>query len=150
MEIFWLLEPNQKWQNFHKQFWKCQDWIKLAVLFETFNCWVRVPERWCWWMIWQRKADGCTTQQLLPLLLQKRIERDFHRQVRSNRPHLVIPLAYKLPLVKADSHIACRSPAMPCVNPHTPCRAPALLRQCRVLRECPHGSRKYPTASPTV
>ena len=38
----------------------------------------------------------------------------------------------------------CRSPAMPCVNSHMPCRAPALLRQCRVLRECPHGSRKYP------
>jgi len=25
-----------------------------------------------------------------------------------------------------------------------PCRAPALLRQCRVLRESPGGSRKYP------
>ena len=57
--------------------------------------------------------------------------------------------------LKADSHIACRahaepmpfphlSPAMPCVNSHMPCRAPALLRQCRVLRESPHCSRKYP------
>jgi hypothetical protein len=46
--------------------------------------------------------------------------------------------------VEADSHIACRSPAMPCVNSHMPCRAPALLRQCRVLRESPRGSRKYP------
>jgi hypothetical protein len=27
---------------------------------------------------------------------------------------------------------------------HMPCHAPALLRQCRVLRESPHGSRKYP------
>ena len=44
----------------------------------------------------------------------------------------------------------CLSPAMPCVNSHMPCSAPALLRQCRVLRECPHGSRKYPTAGPTV
>jgi hypothetical protein len=25
-----------------------------------------------------------------------------------------------------------------------PCRAPAILRQCRVLRESPRGSRKYP------
>jgi len=25
-----------------------------------------------------------------------------------------------------------------------PCRAPAMLRQCRVLRESPRGSRKYP------
>ena len=68
----------------------------------------------------------------------------------------------------------CRSPAMPCVNPldaelnpichllvllgahhilhiskirvnsHTPCGAPALLRECRVLRESPCGRRKYP------
>jgi hypothetical protein len=39
----------------------------------------------------------------------------------------------------------CRSPSMPCrVNSHTPCRASASLRQCRVLRETPHGSRKYP------
>jgi hypothetical protein len=57
--------------------------------------------------------------------------------------------------IKADSHIACRvhaapmpfpcrPPAMPFVNSHIPCRAPALLRPCRVLRECSHGSRKYP------
>jgi len=38
----------------------------------------------------------------------------------------------------------CRSPAMPCVNSHTPCRAPALLQECRVLRESPRGSRKHP------
>jgi len=38
----------------------------------------------------------------------------------------------------------CRSPAMPFVNSQMPCRAPALLRQCRVLRESPRGSRKYP------
>jgi hypothetical protein len=38
-----------------------------------------------------------------------------------------------------------RAPAMPSrVNSHTPCRAPAILRQCRVLRESPRGSRKYP------
>jgi len=59
------------------------------------------------------------------------------------------------PPLKADSHIACRahaapmlfpshSPAMPCVNSHMPCRSPALLRECRVLRESPRGSRKYP------
>jgi hypothetical protein len=57
--------------------------------------------------------------------------------------------------LKADSHIACRahaapmplpcrSPAMPCVNSHMPCRTPALLQQCRVLRGTPRGSRKYP------
>jgi hypothetical protein len=46
--------------------------------------------------------------------------------------------------VKADSHIACRSPVMPCINSHMPCRAPALFQQCRVLRESPRGSRKYP------
>jgi hypothetical protein len=38
----------------------------------------------------------------------------------------------------------CRSHAMPFVNSHIPCRAPAMLRQCRVLRESLHGSRKYP------
>ena len=27
---------------------------------------------------------------------------------------------------------------------HTPCSAPTMLRQCRVLRESPRGSRKYP------
>jgi hypothetical protein len=38
----------------------------------------------------------------------------------------------------------CRSPAMPFrVNSHMPCRAPVMLRQCRVLRESPRGSRKY-------
>ena len=31
-----------------------------------------------------------------------------------------------------------------------PCHAPALLRQCRVLRESLHGGRKYPTASLAV
>jgi hypothetical protein len=37
----------------------------------------------------------------------------------------------------------CCSPAMPCcVNSHMPCRAPAILRQCCVLRESQHGSRK--------
>jgi hypothetical protein len=34
---------------------------------------------------------------------------------------------------------------MPCrVNSHIPFRAPAIHRQCRVLRESPRGSRKYP------
>jgi hypothetical protein len=37
----------------------------------------------------------------------------------------------------------CCSPGTPFVNSHMPCRAPAVLRQCRVLRESPHGSRKY-------
>jgi hypothetical protein len=37
-----------------------------------------------------------------------------------------------------------RSSAMQCVNSNVPCRAHALLRQCRVLRESPRGSRKYP------
>ena len=34
----------------------------------------------------------------------------------------------------------------PCraVNSHMPCRAPAMLRQYRVLRESPRGRRKYP------
>jgi hypothetical protein len=40
---------------------------------------------------------------------------------------------------KADSHVACRA-----VNSHMPCRPPAMLRQCRVLRESPRGSRKHP------
>jgi hypothetical protein len=41
----------------------------------------------------------------------------------------------------------CRSPAMPSrVNSHMPCCAPAILRQCRVLRGTPRGSRKKPNA----
>jgi hypothetical protein len=41
--------------------------------------------------------------------------------------------------------LACRFPAMQChFNSHMPCRAPAILRQCRVLHESPHGSQKYP------
>ena len=51
-------------------------------------------------------------------------------------------------LVKGDSHIACRAHAVPltccAINSHMPYRAPALLRQWRVLRESPGGSRKYP------
>ena len=50
--------------------------------------------------------------------------------------------------IKADSHIACRAHAVPlswhAVNLHMPCHAPAMLRQCRVLRDSPRGSRKYP------
>jgi len=49
--------------------------------------------------------------------------------------------------LKADSHsmpCPCCSHAMPCVNSNMPCRAPALLRQSRVLRESPCGSRKHP------
>ena len=46
------------------------------------------------------------------------------------------PLA---PDLKTDSHIASRAHVIP-----LPCRAPALLRQCRVLRESPRDSRKYP------
>jgi hypothetical protein len=51
---------------------------------------------------------------------------------------------HKCPIVKvkcdkADSHIVCRAHAVP-----MPCRDPAMLRQCRVLRESPRGSRKYP------
>jgi len=38
----------------------------------------------------------------------------------------------------------CCSLAMPFVNSHMPCHAPLLLQQCRVLRENPRGSRKYP------
>jgi len=42
----------------------------------------------------------------------------------------------------------CRSHALPLpgrtVNSHISCRALALLRQCRVLRESPLGSWKYP------
>jgi hypothetical protein len=41
----------------------------------------------------------------------------------------------------------CRSHATPCrVNSHMPCRAPAILRQYRALRESPRGSRKYPNS----
>jgi len=46
--------------------------------------------------------------------------------------------------LKADSHVACRSPAMPCINLHMSCCAPALLQQCCVLCESLRGSRKYP------
>ena len=46
--------------------------------------------------------------------------------------------------LKADSHIAYRAHAvtLPChaVNSHMPCCAPALFRQCRVLRGSPRGS----------
>jgi hypothetical protein len=39
----------------------------------------------------------------------------------------------------------CHAAPMPCrFNSHIPCRAPAILRQCRVLPESPRGSRKYP------
>ena len=68
---------------------------------------------------------------------------DFHASVRI-RTRNPSKRAASDPPFKADSRIACRSRAMPCVNSHIPSRAPALLRQCRVLRECPHGSRKYP------
>jgi hypothetical protein len=50
--------------------------------------------------------------------------------------------------LKADSHIACRTyyVPLPCrvVNSHMPSRGPAMLRECRVLRESPRGSRNNP------
>jgi hypothetical protein len=46
---------------------------------------------------------------------------------------------------RVNLHIPCRAIAKPCrVNSHIPNCAPAILRQCRVLRESPRGSRKYP------
>jgi len=55
--------------------------------------------------------------------------------------------------VKVDSHIACRAHAapmplschaVPLIHTGHAAPLPARLRQCRVLRESPHGSRKYP------
>jgi hypothetical protein len=41
----------------------------------------------------------------------------------------------------------CHAAPMPCrVNSHMPCRAPAILRQCRVLRESQRCSRNIRTA----
>jgi hypothetical protein len=42
----------------------------------------------------------------------------------------------------------CHAAHMPftCCSPAIACRAPAILRQCRVLRESPRGSRKYPNS----
>jgi hypothetical protein len=57
-------------------------------------------------------------------------------------------MSFCLITLKADSHIVCHAHVVPvpcsAVNSHMPCSAPALLRQCRVLRESPRGSRKYP------
>ena len=40
----------------------------------------------------------------------------------------------------------CHDPAVPCrANSHMPCCAAAILKQCRVLRETPRGSRKKPS-----
>jgi len=66
--------------------------------------------------------------------------------------HCVSRIKYRRKLIKpgyfkTDSHVACRAHAVPlpcrATNSHMPCRPPALLRQCRVLRESPRGSRKY-------
>jgi hypothetical protein len=47
--------------------------------------------------------------------------------------------------LKANTHILRRAPAMPCpANSHIPCCAPTILRQFRVLRKSPLGSRKNP------
>ena len=49
--------------------------------------------------------------------------------------------------LKADSHIASHAHAvpLPCrALIDTPCRAPALLRECRIFRESPRGSREHP------
>jgi hypothetical protein len=61
------------------------------------------------------------------------------------------PCRYLAMTCRVKSHITCRAPAvlLPCRAAliHT-CHAepPAILRQCRVLRESPRGIRKYPTA----
>ena len=78
----------------------------------------------------------------------------FHHQTRSfllSRPTLSKPLTVSLESVSSIHGLykgrfthsmpcPCRAHAVP-----LPCHAPALLRQCRVLRESPRGSRKYPT-----
>jgi hypothetical protein len=70
--------------------------------------------------------------------------------INLHHSHYQYPLTSPSGSFRADSHIACRAHAAPmlfpcrAVNSHMPCRAPAMLRQCRPLRESPRGSRKYP------
>jgi hypothetical protein len=53
---------------------------------------------------------------------------------------LVFPTPPTAPCsLKAKPHMPCHAHAVP-----MPCCAPAVLQQCRVLRESPRGSRKYP------
>jgi hypothetical protein len=69
------------------------------------------------------------------------------RAAKGRFTHIMPCTCHAVPL-KADPHIPCRAHAvpLPClsINSHMPCRALAMLRQCRVLRESPRGSRKYP------
>jgi hypothetical protein len=48
------------------------------------------------------------------------------------------------PLIKDNSHMLCHAHAVPLPCHAMPCRAPAILRQCHILRESPRGGRKYP------
>jgi len=61
--------------------------------------------------------------------------------------HRTVVSVFKGPF-KNSMPCPCRAHAVPlpcrAVNSHMPCRAPAMLQQCRVLRESPRGSRKYP------
>jgi hypothetical protein len=76
------------------------------------------------------------------------------------RPHWGIPSESSLSV--SHSNICIHSSCLPCMqcapqiavvifvevhlkaNSHIPCRAPAMLRQCRALHESPRVSRKYP------
>jgi hypothetical protein len=63
-----------------------------------------------------------------------------YRALVTSRTQFVCPPALRL----IHTYHAVPMP-FPCrVNSHMPCRAPAILRQCRVLRESPRGRRKYP------
>jgi hypothetical protein len=56
------------------------------------------------------------------------------------------PYEVQTKTLRANSHMPCRTHGvpMPChVNSLMPCHAPAILPQCRVLRESPRGRRKY-------
>ena len=57
----------------------------------------------------------------------------------TDAPLRPIHTKHSVSMPRHDVPLPCRA-----VNSHMPCRAPALLRQCRVLREIPRGGRKYP------
>ena len=97
------------------------------------------------WVIFRRRLIECVMRNSGEIHVQfwhdSLLEIDNWKAERRGQSDLAMTL-------KADSHTACRAHAVPlpcrAVNSHMPCRAPALLRQCRVLRESPRVSRKYP------
>ena len=125
-DTLWIglwLEPNKVWNVWSRQSHLLRSGVvEVSALVGCDSTSLRVPD-----ITKQRHRTLFRGWSVPEIISVNRIGRFTHSMPCPCRVH-VIPLP-------------CRA-----VNSHMPCRAPAMLRQCRVLRESPLRSRKYPNS----